>query len=228
MRSQVFIGSIFLFFAAASTTAADTQPASKELIIAVKGEAASEGVYTLAIEPGKFATRAIRIYSEPSHALLALLLDKSFRDSQEGEVWRDATLADQEAMATMTGKLPEARPLLHIRPRPKGDTKIAVWINGSWPDGATEDRLAAEALVGGGGFAFSGYFVDSSTIGSEKAELKFEWCCSSPNCDEMCKECTGFQFSCCVVGEPECCWIECGWVPACSCQCNWMGECEQI
>jgi len=216
MKHRSFFGLIVLFLAAGSI-AADTDPAPRELIIAVKGEMDSEGVFTLLIEPGKFATKAIRIYSEPSHSLWVLLWDRDFRSSADGKLWR-AKNADQIPLETAIGKLPETRPFLHVDPRPEEDTRIKVWINGDWPDGTTEDRLVADAWVGSGDFAFSGYFVDASAAGDKKGKSKIEWCCEGGDCEKTCTECTDVRFTCCVVKAPDCCWIECGKGRKCSCR----------
>lgn len=123
-------------------------------VIRVKGYD-TKGSLTLEITPGPAATRAIRIYSEPSHTLLAIVEDSGFSSSDQGNKWRSEVLADQAPRSRSVTSLPEGRPRLIIEARPTTDDRIATWVFGDWPDGSVEDRLVGDGRVGNGDFEFS-------------------------------------------------------------------------
>lgn len=186
---------------------------ARDLVVAIEGELSLSGILALKLEAGPYTTKAIRIYSEPSHTLLALVTDRSFSESVEGAAWSEQTLAQTMALASIITKLPEGQPLIHLQGRPEKDERIVVEVFGDWPDGSSELRTMADALVGSGDFSFSTYI---ETSGLEKAGIQIEHCCQGGSCKKQkCKECESFAFTCCLL--PDCCWIECGHVSGCSC-----------
>lgn len=123
-------------------------------VIRVKGYGGN-GALTLELSPGPAATRAIRVYSEPSHTLLAIVEDKDFAASPQGQKWRKEVSAQQAPRAGSVTDLPEGRPRLVLDSRPTTDDRIATWVFGDWPDGSAEDRLVGDGKVGNGDFEFS-------------------------------------------------------------------------
>lgn len=141
----------------------ETFKSKKGSVIWLKGEAGPAGALTLSIIPGALATQALRIYSEPSHTLLALVLDGDFVKLGDGEKWR-VQKVDEEPRATAITKLPEAVARLTVEAAPKDDTRIAVHVRADWPNGKVEDRIVADALVGD-----LSKFEFSVSLGEERA-----------------------------------------------------------
>lgn len=142
---------VFLLCSGAPIAAETT---AKVEVIRVKGYG-SNGALTLELLPGPAATRAIRVYSEPSHTLLAIVEDKDFAASSQGQKWRNEVSAKQAPRAGSVTDLPEGRPRLVLESRPASDDRIATWVFGDWPDGTAEDRLVGDGKVGNGDFEFS-------------------------------------------------------------------------
>jgi hypothetical protein len=161
-----------------------------KFVIRVKGEVTEDGQLRLFVEPGPIVTDSVRVHSEPSHTLLAVLVNRNFRQSVEGEAWLAGVKAAAPDAVIVTGDLQGAKPMIQLSGRPQTDNRIAVWVRGLWPDGGDEERIIADGLVGNGDFGFSGF------LGSQ------EWCCEGPGCDEMCVTCNGHAFTCCMY--PQC------------------------
>jgi hypothetical protein len=156
-----------------------------DLAAAVSGQLKATGLMTLTVVPGPFAQKAIRIYSEPSHTLLVLILDNEFAKSVAAEPWLADALAGQEPLARVTTDLPSGQPRLHMQTRPSADQRIAVWINGVWPDQQEEDLLVADNQVGTGDFAFSTYLRKvRPASGDQPAAIQWEHCCSGGGCEK--------------------------------------------
>jgi hypothetical protein len=114
----------------------------------------SGGRLQLTLTPGPPATKAVRVYSEPSHTLLLLVVDPDFRKSREGKAWLEKN-AKAAPKATVTTELPSGRPSVEVPPLPAGDEKVAVWVFGSWPDGREEDRKFESGKLDPAGFVLS-------------------------------------------------------------------------
>lgn len=134
----------------ASAPARAESGTERVLVFRVAGEILAEGRgYRIDIEPGLPADRAIRIYSEPSHTLMVAVLDRDFETSEAGRAWVERHLASDRTAAKVVTSLPAARPRVHVpAERPNRDSRIAVWVYGTWPDGSIEDRLVTDGLVG--------------------------------------------------------------------------------
>lgn len=130
---------------------------TKELVIGVSGELASPKQYNLTLEPGSVADRAIRVYSEPSHTFLVLVLNSGLKNDVSFSSWEESTTSFDQPRATIVTPLPLGRPRVTIQPPPEDDFAISVWVYGTWLDGTVEDRLVAEAKVGIPDFEFSTY-----------------------------------------------------------------------
>lgn len=133
-------------------------------IVKVKGYA-DGGNFTLEIIPGKAATHAIRIYSEPSHTLLALVEDSKFAESDLGKTWHNQVVAEGQPRSGSLTSLPEGRARLFLEGRATSDDRIATWVYGTWPDGTVEDRLVGDGKVGSGPFEFSIAVEHSAAMG---------------------------------------------------------------
>lgn len=132
---------------------AGAAPEKSAEILSVKGYA-SAGAFTVEIVPGTAATEAIRVYSEPSHTLLAVVEDADFAATAAGQAWHARVFADMPRSGSKTS-LPEGRPRIQLEARPAADDRIVVWVYGSWPDGKVEDRLVGDHQVGKGAFELS-------------------------------------------------------------------------
>jgi hypothetical protein len=202
-----------------------TRPAAaghKELVVRVQGARAPGGLYQLQIEPGFAASKAIRVYSEPSHTLLAVMASNEFLTSDEGRAWLASNVPAAQLATAASSRLVHSQITVLASPRPPGDTGVALWVNGAWPDGTTADQLVADATVGTNAFGFSVYTVsDPKAASGGVRPYLFSHCCSSPGCiEEQCVACTTPRFTCCLVGEPGCCWAVCGHSQDCNCTCT--------
>lgn len=116
-----------------------------ELVVAVSGQASGEKNLALSLRFGASVTDAVRVYSEPSHTLLAAIMDQSFAETDQGQAWRSS---HEDAAALVEAPLPESQPMLVIPGRPADDTRIAVWIHGDLHGDGSTETLVADALVG--------------------------------------------------------------------------------
>lgn len=202
-RCQVLSALVFLLIiACAVQPAAASGPQDHQVsVVDLRGDVVAGGQLRLYIQPGPAATRSLRIFSEPSHTLLAVVIDTQFAKQPQGK----ALLQEQKGMAVAVTDLPEGQPALQVPGRPAGDDRIAVHVIGM----SGEEELAADALVGAGPFHFSTAFVD----GGPKAGGGIRHCCQGGPCTEMCTECGTPAFTCCLTDS--CCDIFCGWAGTC-------------
>lgn len=208
-RTTVQLFCAFLLFVAVSSASGNDLT-----IAAVRGEITAEGGLALYVETGPPITNGLRLYSEPSHTLLLVLLDSGYASGPLGKEWLgglDKERAASEPAVLMTS-LPGARPRVDLRGRPSTDRRIAVWANGVWPDGSTQDLLVADAEVGVGGFSFRTELGAELEPGS-KVGGGYRHCCEGTGCSMMCVTCSGPQFTCCILDT--CCDIFCGWAGSC-------------
>jgi hypothetical protein len=189
-------------------------------VVRIQGEEHKDGTMTLTITPGTPATRAVRVYSEPSHTLLAVMEDSKYASTEEGRQWRSQTIAEQQPRSGILTRLPGGPVQLHLDGRPVLDDRVAVWVNGNWPGVSPEERLVADAVVGHGDFGFSiavPLLNSGDTFGGPTKE--WEHCCIGASCfwggGQVCRTCNTPYFTCCTLGI--CCSIDCYWVAACTC-----------
>jgi hypothetical protein len=169
--------------------------------IAIKGTVQENGLQ-IELQPGPVATKAIRVFSEPSHTLLVTVVDYDYNESAAGKAWLKQN-ALKGSLRSVTD-LPSGTAKVLVPKRPADDVRIAVWINGSWPEGEEGDRLVSDGMVGGANFGFT---TRVEATGDP------QHCCSIDNCNPPCIDCSGPQFTCCST--PGCCFLECGWVQCC-------------
>lgn len=169
-------------------------------VVELRGDVAAGNQLRLYIQPGAEATRCIRIVSEPSHTVLAVVIDPDYAAQPEGK-----ELLDRVTAAVAVTDLPEGQPALQVSARPVADDRIAVFVTGE----SGEELLVADVMVGSGDFHVSTAFVD----GGPKAGGGFHHCCLEGPCGQMCTDCSGPQFTCCLTDQ--CCHIYCGWIANC-------------
>lgn len=187
-------------------------------VVSVKGENHKDGTMTLTITPGSPASRAIRVYSEPSHTLLAVMEDSKYASTEEGRQWRSKTIAEQQPRSGILTRLPGGPVQLHLDGRPVLDDRVAVWVNGVWRGVPFEDMLVADAVVGNADFGYSiavPLVAAGDTFGGPSKQ--WEHCCVGSGCwsGQVCTICNTPYFTCCTLGI--CCSVECYWVPSCTC-----------
>lgn len=138
-----------------------TPPSDSTLLCRVSGRTLENGQWLLSVEPGPVATRAIRIYSEPSHTRLFYVMDSRLMATLEGAAWL-AGIAPDKVLPGMvvlgsTTQLPDGSPSAQLPARPAGDDRISVWVYGDYPSGLVQDNLVAEDVVSSSNFGFSAY-----------------------------------------------------------------------
>lgn len=198
-RSLVGVICASMFLAPAFATDAG----EKQLIVNVAGKVMSESKLALSFWFGAPVSNAVRVYSEPSHTLLVAILDREFAQSAQGASWRQAQAPDSNAPNVVVTTLPEGQPNLVIPAPPQGDTRVAIWVAGAWPNGASDERLVSDAALEGQDFEFSTFLSESGG---------FEHCCSGGDCGTICTTCSGPAHTCCLIA-PDCCRIACGFDP---------------
>jgi hypothetical protein len=174
------------------TGSSSSDGVSSDAVLAVhfRGLVLPSGQMWYELDPGPIATRAIRMYSEPSHTRLAMVVDPEFKNSAAGKAWMDSLPADRiQEVAFSTGSLPDAHPRFQISAPPGSDWWVSVWVNGNY-FGLDEDRLVAkQALMGEMNFGSSVYITPEGVI---------ERCCDCHNGTKSCDYCDSNQFyNCC-------------------------------
>lgn len=163
--------------------------------IAIEGSV-QRGYLTLNAQLGKVIKHAVRVYSEPSHTLLVGIADTGFAASEAGKSWKSYFKVSN----LITGPLVDTQPSVTVQARPPSDDRIAIWAAG-FDVAPDEEFLIADGTVGNGAFKFATY-IDPQ----EPADPTH--CCSGGGCTEMCEDCTGPAFTCCL--NTPCCAIACG------------------
>ncbi len=217
MRSitgTIFLGVIVFVVAFSTLAVAGDESYGLEIgrsyeIYSIRGETAANGQLALSIIPGRFVDRSIKVVSQPSNTVLAVVLDTDFLKSAEGQIEIRTKTDESEPQATAATSLPEGSPRFVIEGRPATDDRVQVWVNSSlWPDGGSGERLIADGLVGTGhDFGFS----TSTKIGPKSPSR--EHCCWGGPCGTMCIDCGDSRFECCL--GPDCCLIVCEWEADC-------------
>lgn len=177
-------------------TGVNEQGEPRSLIVRVGGNTRADGALELSVIPGPLATHAIRIYSEPSHTLLAVAMDATFAKTDAGKSWRARYAATTLAFVT-TEKLGTASDLKNDLPavlftilgRPASDTQINAHVTSDrWPNVGTLSEYDAVTYNVGPSFSFSA-FINHYTIQKEV-------CCSTSNCS-VCSDCYLRPTKCC-------------------------------
>lgn len=191
---------------------AEGPPPGSELKYSVHGKR-TDNHLLLTVEFGDIDTKAVSIYSEPSHTLLAVFIDSEFSKSKEGQYWEEDNILPYGAGAVARAIPQREESILHVPARPKADDQIDVWFTMIDHSGHTSNELQSHGVYGSGVFGFKVYKTPS---GPEIV------CCSSDECETEACGCDPKKHMCCVLGEPECCFIKCNIEP-CDCICKWNG-----
>ena len=176
-----------------------------------------DGKLKLVVTPGILATKGVRIYSEPSHTPLAVVVREDFRASDEGRAWMARNAAEGKPGFGSYDK--SGVSFEFLRPmRPETDDRISVWLNGSWPDtNEQREMIVADAKVKRESFGIKvGYRPDSG--GFTTMTMR---CCTDSYCGTMCIECEGPRMTCCTGQFDCCCYVACGWSTPCVYPCSW-------
>lgn len=173
-----------------------TPPGDSTLLCRVSGRTLGNGQWLLSVEPGPVATRAIRIYSEPSHTRLFYVMDSHFKATPEGAAWLAGIAPDKvfPGMVVLgsTTQLPDGSPSAQLPARPAGDDRISVWVYGNYPSGLVQDNLVAEDIVSSSDFGFAAY-VNPMT--------DYIHCCLCLDGYQICVQCSSKIFNCCVTSD---------------------------
>jgi len=158
MKPSVLLGLIGLVVSAV-VLSQDVQ-GDAVLIAHMGGTLLPNGQMWYELDGGPVATRAIRMYSEPSHTRVAMVADPAFLATSEGSAWM-ASLSGEltQDVTYSTTPMSDAHPRFQQPAVPDGDTWIALWVYGDY-FGTVEDRLVAEQFIGSGrDFGSSAYLV---------------------------------------------------------------------
>lgn len=193
-------------------------------MIRVTGKTAN-GQLRLSLDVGMPATRAVRIFSEPSHTFLVVAMDGAFRSSSEGEAWRSAYMRTKASSSALSTPLVGANPHFGIPARPDGDDRIDVWANADYPDGVKGERLIGSAYVGPKDFSFgvsvaAGQGVEKTASGGVAVPLIFMHSCfvdDQSGCQQVNLGCKTANFYCCSNAQTHCCLAGCGFPPVPCC-----------
>ena len=147
----------------------------------------------LTLTLGSGITKAVRVYSEPSHTLLGVFVDSESRVADSDWMAQIETPRTVMSLPFRSGSV--AR--LQTVPRPLTDHTIDVFVFGDWPrvgSSATEekDQLYGRYRVGSGDFGFS-----HTRLGDGGSSV----CCGSPPftgpCDACVSSCKNDEYTCC-------------------------------
>jgi hypothetical protein len=216
MRSVLFVAALAVSISslAPGTSRGDdcapylsiSHPGDSVIVYRLEDSTGADGSFAMTLEAGPVATEAVRVFSEPSHTLMLLAMDSGFRGSKEGQAWEQAVRDSDNPRAIVTPEsLAGSSSTVGIAPRPKSDDRFQVDVLGCWPDGTVEERMIADAKVRASGFAFSSAVRMGSPAGDP------QHCCEGGGCGQLCIDCQGPAFSCCLI--PPHCNIACEHLP---------------
>lgn len=203
MLDRVGVLGLFLMLPAFVVASADDHQTG--WLITVSSDVVAGGQQRLRVTLGDCPeVVAVRVFSEPSHSLLAAAIDGRFAATLAGKEWLASVESGSPGAPLLTTQLPGADFVVQAHGRPAEDSRISVWMLGTWGNEGQGERLVADALVGAGPFHFSAARGEGEAI---------EHCCSGFPCPRMCVTCKGPAFTCCL---SPCCEISCGHVNCCN------------
>ena len=180
-----------LFFSPLALTAA--VPADNILIQDIEGRVRGASLQIF-LDAGPVVTKAMRIYSEPSHTLLVYFIDSAFKQTGPGKEWIASVIGSSGA-ACVTTTLPGSGSV-QVPARPLEDDRIAVWANGTWPTLGEKDQLVADGKIGNRDFHFTTSIPRTAASGISPDTL-YHNCCTGL-CGTGCIDCTSHRFTCCI------------------------------
>ncbi|GBC79447.1 MAG: hypothetical protein ACOY7U_01975 [Acidobacteriota bacterium] len=187
MRTRFFLPLCFVAWALGTAFAGDAS--GQAINVSVAGAPKGNGTLELTLYAKAPNTSYLKIFSEPSHTPLLLVLNKGQRSlgQEQRQTWTQA------GGAVIETALEEAAPRMGNLRRPGTDTRIVV-LAGT-PSG---ERVLADAQIGTGPFSFSVDWQDG----------KATHCCDNAPCGHRCAECSDPAFTCCGAN----CEVSCGHV----------------
>lgn len=204
----------------AQTAAASEDPrVGKTLIAEVEGVYREDRTLDLTIRRGPAATNAVRLFSEPSHTLLAVLIDSEYLKTSSGAAFLSAAksqgrprIATSPLRTDSAGNVLPSTTLIKGVHRPPSDDSLVLWVNSkivvtrglnidsspSEEEHAPGDqRVSTTELEAGKPFHFASYY--------DPATLTAEYCCVSPDCGIICTSCDTRLYNCCTMPYWKCC-----------------------
>jgi hypothetical protein len=143
-------------------------------------------IIKIVLGPG--AMTAVRIYSEPSHTLLGVIVDSASMPDPAGTDWWKSTIGPLSPRAQLA-RLPLKEGVsigLQTNLRPPTDEGLDIYVLGIWARGEEKDDLLVHF---GGGRVFQ--FTASSVLDPVTLRPLFLGCCgdSSGGCGGSCVNC---------------------------------------
>lgn len=129
---------IVVFFLGCPIFGAEATDGSRVASVFLKGEIV-DNVMTVSITPGLGVTKAVRVYTEPSHTLVAAVVDDAEAVASEA-AWYETTFgnlaATQRDVPVIRTALREGKIiLLSTLAPPNDDIRLRIVLNGVWDDG---------------------------------------------------------------------------------------------
>lgn len=185
-----------LFVTLTSISVAAAQQSTPAMTLTITGQEQAPDLVMTTLTLGPGITRAVRLYSEPSHTLVGVAVDS--------RLVPNATQSDWWAMYVGSTALPRRTPLLSTEfregkqvafqsgGRPERDRYLAVYVWGIYPDGEERDDLFKRIIVP------KNFSITISKFGP----LDTLTCCGAQNCTG-CQD--GGTVSCKPWDIPSCC-----------------------
>jgi len=168
----------------------------------ITGDPTANGLM-LSMNLGRLFRQGAKVYSEPSHTLIFAGMSPQLNASKEGEDLRSKAIIGGGGVVVTD--FPNAAVRIEVPARPPDDYGIVVYaVTGSG------DFLVAAGKVGGGRFGWKTTWAELNGV------LDPTHCCSNA-CGEVCIDCSGPYFTCCLQCGCQCYNIECGWIWCINC-----------
>ncbi len=122
--------------------------------------ALAPGVYVTADENATQTLRSAGMSAKQVNAFIDGLsykndLDGRFAATLAGKEWLASVESGSPGAPLLTPRLPRAEFVVQAHGRPAEDSRISVWMLGTWGNEGQGGRLVADALLGVGSFPFS-------------------------------------------------------------------------
>lgn len=140
---------------------------------------------TIAIDQGE--VHGVRVFSEPSHTLLAVLADSSATDAQAGGTWYSTNVVP--SLASRTGVMrmplvPGAVAAIQTAIAPVSDDHVDVFVFGQWAlaqSAPSEDHLLISMYVNLRAFSFGTKAFATSGV---SPLIEYQVNCGQPPCED--------------------------------------------
>src|SRR5215471_15980067 len=131
----VFLCCSFLAFGEWTPPATEPPPDYKDdavLIVHVSAILSPNNRRWIEISTGPVATKGVRVYSEPSHTLIAGIVDLEYSVTPEGKTWLSSFASDKKIGSVSYTQLPLGRSGYDVPDFPVTDTFIRTFVNGDF------------------------------------------------------------------------------------------------